>query len=124
MVSKNNSFQMVAKTFRGLEDVLFNELKQLGASDLKKGNRMVEFTGDKDLMYRANFHLRTALRVLKPIVELKVTDDKELYNKIQTIDWSTYFDLKNTFAVDSVVYSEHFSHSKYVALRVKDAIVD
>lgn len=115
---------MVAKTFRGLEDVLFNELKQLGASDLKKGNRMVEFTGDKDLMYRANFHLRTALRVLKPIAELKVTDDKELYNKIQTIDWSVYFDLKNTFAVDSVVYSDHFSHSKYVALRVKDAIVD
>lgn len=124
MNTKNNKFQLVAKTFRGLEDVLYNELEQIGASELKKGNRMVEFTGDKELMYRANFHLRTALRILKPIADFKAKDENELYDKIQEIDWSIYFDLKNTFAVDSVVHSEYFSHSKYVALKVKDAIVD
>jgi putative N6-adenine-specific DNA methylase len=122
--SKNDSFKLVAKTFKGLEEVLQNELAQLGATDLNIGNRMVEFTGNKELMYRANFHLRTALRVLKPIAEFKVKNEKELYDSIQTIIWSDYFDLKNTFAVDSVVYSDHFSHSKYVALKVKDAIVD
>ena len=63
----DNRFKMIAKTFRGLEDVLFNELENIGATDLVKGNRMVEFTGDKKMMYRANFHLRTALRILKPI---------------------------------------------------------
>lgn len=124
MNSKNDSFKLVAKTFKGLEEVLLRELQQLGASDLSIGNRMVEFDGNKELMYRANFHLRTALRILKPIAEFKVKNEKDLYDAIQTIIWSDYFDLKKTFAVDSVVYSEHFSHSKYVALKVKDAIVD
>lgn len=114
----------VAKTFKGLEDVLYNELQQLGATDVKKGNRMVEFTGDKALMYRANFHLRTALRILMPIAEFKVKNENELYKVVQSINWTEYFDLKNTFAVDSVVHSQNFSHSKYVALKVKDAIVD
>lgn len=124
MNSKNDNFKLVAKTFKGLEEVLQKELMQLGATDLNIGNRMVEFNGNKELMYRANFHLRTALRVLKPIAEFKVKNEKELYDSIQTIIWSDYFDLKNTFAVDSVVFSDHFSHSKYVALKVKDAIVD
>lgn len=122
--NKDKKFKMVAKTFRGLEDVLYNELVNIGAADLKKGNRMVEFTGDKALMYKANFHLRTALRVLKPIAEFKVKNETELYNSVQTIDWNKYFDLENTFAVDSVVHSDYFSHSKYVALKVKDSIVD
>lgn len=124
MESNNGKFKMVAKTFRGLETVLYKELKQLGATDLDVGNRMVEFTGDKDFMYRANFHLRTALRILKPIAEFKVINDTQLYDKIQTIDWSTYFDLKNTFAIDSVIFSDHFSHSNYISQRVKDAIAD
>lgn len=124
MDSNNGKFKMVAKTFRGLETVLFKELKQLGATDLEVGNRMVEFTGNKEFMYRANFHLRTALRILKPIAEFKVVNDTQLYDKIQTIDWSTYFDLKNTFSIDSVIFSDHFSHSNYVSQRVKDAIAD
>jgi putative N6-adenine-specific DNA methylase len=122
--SSSSKFKMVAKTFRGLENVLYKELKQLGATDLELGNRMVEFTGDKEFMYRANFHLRTALRILKPIAEFKVKDDTQLYNKIQSIDWSTYFDLENTFSIDSVIFSDHFSHSNFVTQRVKDAIAD
>lgn len=124
MENNNGKFKMVAKTFRGLETLLYKELQQLGATDLEVGNRMVEFTGNKEFMYRANFHLRTALRILKPIAEFKVVNDTQLYDKIQTIDWSTYFDLKKTFAVDSVIFSDHFSHSNYVSQRVKDAIVD
>ncbi len=124
MSNAEGKFSLVVKTFKGLEDVLFGELEELGATDIKKGNRMVEFIGDKTMMYKANFHLRTALRVLKPIAEFEVANESELYKSIQTIDWSEYFDLKNTFAVDSVVNSKEFSHSKYVALKVKDAIVD
>jgi len=122
--SENNKFQLVAKTFKGLEEVLYSELEQLGASDLKIVNRAVEFTGDKALMYRANFHLRTALRILKPIMEFNAKNENELYQQIQKTEWDTYFNLKDTFAVDSVVFSDNFSHSKYVALKVKDAIVD
>lgn len=124
MENKFETSKLVAKTFKGLEDVLFDELKSLGAKNLIKGNRAVEFEGDKAMMYKANFHLRTALRILKSIAEFKVQNEHDLYNAIQTIDWSDYFGLTDTFAVDSVVNSNHFSHSKYVALKVKDAIVD
>ncbi len=124
MSNTEGKFNLVVKTFKGLEDVLLSELEELGATDIKKGNRMVEFIGDKTMMYKANFHLRTALRVLKSIAEFEVTNENELYKSIQTVDWSEYFDLRNTFAVDSVVNSKEFSHSKYVALKVKDAIVD
>lgn len=124
MENKDIKFKMVAKTFRGLEDVLFSELETLGAIDLVKGNRMVEFAGNQEMLYKANFHLRTALKILKPIYEFKIKNENELYKSIQTIDWSEYFDLKSTFAVDSVVFSNNFTHTKYVALKVKDAIVD
>jgi putative N6-adenine-specific DNA methylase len=123
-VKEEQHFKMVAKTFQGLEEVLQRELIQLGATRVNQGNRVVEFYGDKALMYRANFHLRTALKILKPIGEFKVQNEKELYDAVQTISWDTLFEVKQTFAVDSVVYSPHFSHSKYVALKVKDAIVD
>lgn len=124
MVKNDQKFKMLAKTFSGLEGVLKKELLDIGASDVKEGNRVVEFYGDKTLMYRANFHLRTALKILKPIAEFKVQNEQELYHAVQTIKWSEYFDLNNTFAIDSVVHSPHFAHSKYVALKVKDAIVD
>src|SRR6056297_783396 len=115
---------MFAKTFQGLEDVLKKELIHLGASNISIGNRGVEFYGDKALMYKANFHLRTALKILKPIAEFKAQHEIELYDAVQSIPWDTIFDVHQTFAIDSVVYSQHFSHSKYVALKVKDAIVD
>ncbi len=124
MGKETENFKMVAKTFKGLEDVLADELKQLGASKIKIGIRAVEFEGDKKMMYRANFHLRTALRILKPIANFKVKDENELYDAIQTIDWTNYFGVKDTFAIDGVVHSNYFSHSKYVALKAKDAIVD
>ncbi|MFP4022968.1 MAG: class I SAM-dependent RNA methyltransferase [Thiohalospira sp.] len=123
-MKEQQKFKMLAKTFLGLEEVLKDELLRLGASDVKAVNRAVEFSGDKALMYRANFHLRTALKILKPIAEFKVNNENELYDSVQSIPWDTIFDVNQTFAVDSVVYSQHFSHSKYVALKVKDAIVD
>ncbi len=117
-------FQLIAKTFQGLEEVLAQELTELGANDVQIGRRMVSFTGDKALMYRANFCLRTALRILKPIKNFKAKDADDVYDAVRKIDWSQYLDLHTTFAVDSVVFSEEFRHSKFVAYKVKDAIVD
>ena len=65
------NFELIAKTFMGLEPVLAKELTQLGANDVKIGRRMVSFTGDKEMMYRANFQLHTAIRILKPIRHFK-----------------------------------------------------
>lgn len=117
-------FELIAKTFMGLEPVLAQELIQIGANNVQTGRRMVSFTGNKELMYRANFQLHTAIRVLKPIKHFKARSADDVYNEVKKIDWSKYLDLKQTFAVDSVVFSEEFTHSKFVSYKVKDAIVD
>lgn len=118
------TYQLVAKTFQGLENILASELTELGAENIEIGRRMVAFTGDKELMYRANFQLRTAIRVLKTIKRFRATTADEVYEAVKSVDWTQYLDLATTFAVDSVVYSNEFRHSKFVAYRVKDAIVD
>ena len=117
-------FEMIAKTFQGLEEVLAKELVALGANNVQIGRRMVSFTGDKALMYKANFHLRTAVRILKPIMHFKASSADEVYEIIKAVDWEQYLDWGSTFSVDSVVYSDVFRHSKFVAYRVKDAIAD
>ena len=117
-------FELIAKTFMGLEPVLAQELTQLGANNVEIGRRMVSFTGDKEMMYKANFQLHTAIRILKPIKRFKATSADEVYDEVRKIDWDEYLDLKKSFAVDAVVFSDDFRHSKFVAYKVKDAIVD
>ena len=118
------NFELIAKTFMGLEPVLAKELTQLGANDVKIGRRMVSFTGDKEMMYRANFQLHTAIRILKPIRHFKAKSADDVYEEIKKIDWTQYLGNEKTFTVDSVVFSEEFRHSKFVSYKVKDAIVD
>lgn len=122
--SPTRDFPMIAKTFRGLEEVLARELTELGANNVEIGRRMVSFTGDKEMMYKANFCLRTAIRVLKPIHNFTAKDADEVYEQVKAMHWEDYLSVDSTFAVDAVVYSEVFRHSKFVAYRVKDAIAD
>ena len=119
-----NEFELIAKTFMGLEPVLAKELTQLGANNVQIGRRMVSFTGDKEMMYRANFQLHTAIRILKPIARFKARSADEVYEEVKKIDWSKYIEKGKTFSVDSVVYSEEFRNSRFVTYKVKDAIVD
>ncbi|KAA6346382.1 Ribosomal RNA large subunit methyltransferase K/L [termite gut metagenome] len=117
-------FELIAKTFYGLEEVLAEELTALGADNIEIGRRMVSFSGDKAMMYRANFCLRTAIRILKPIKHFTAKGADEVYEQVKAIKWDNILDVKKTFAVDAVVYSEEFRHSKFVSYKVKDAIVD
>lgn len=117
-------FELIAKTFQGLEPVLAAELTELGANNIQIGRRMVSFAGNKELMYRANFQLRTAIRILKPIKHFRATTAEEVYDAVKQVDWTEYLTNETTFAVDSVVFSNEFRHSKFVAYKVKDAIVD
>ena len=117
-------FELIAKTFMGLEPVLAQELTQMGANNVQTGRRMVSFSGNKETMYRANFQLHTAIKILKPIKHFKAESADEVYEEIKKIDWSEFLDNSKTFAVDAVVFSEEFRHSKFVAYKVKDAIVD
>ena len=120
----NSNFYMLAKTMFGLEEILAEELRILGAQNVKTINRAVSFKGDKGFMYKANLNLRTALRILKPIAHFQAHNEKELYKKLYQIDWTKIFELKNTFATNATTYSDVFSHSKYTSLILKDAIAD
>ncbi len=115
---------MIAKTFKGLEEVLAGELVALGANNVQLERRAVSFTGDKRLLYRANMCLRTASRVLVPIMSFKAKDADAVYEEVKKLDWSQYMTLQTGFQIDSTVYSDTFRHSRYVTYRVKDAIAD
>ena len=117
-------FELIAKTFMGLEPVLAQELTELGANNIQIGRRMVSFTGNKEMMYRANFQLHTAIRILKPFAHFKAQSADDMYDEVRKIDWTQYIQGGKTFSVDSVVYSEDFRNSRFVTYKVKDAIVD
>ncbi len=117
-------FTMIAKTLHNLEDVLAEEIRELGGADISIGRRAVSFTGDKALLYKANLRLRTALRILKPILTFKATNPDELYQALSQFAWDTVMTSRQTFAIDTVIYSDVFTHSRYVSYRTKDAIVD
>jgi len=115
---------LVAKTFAGVEHVLAKELTDIGATNVQVETRAVTFTGDLKTLYRANYELRTCLRVLKPIHTFRARNERHLYRHIQNVKWNYYLNNEQTFAIDSTVNSPYFEHSLYVALKTKDAIVD
>jgi len=132
-------FRQVAKTFKGLEEVLAQELIELGANEVQMERRAVSYKGDKAMLYRANLCLRTALRVLVPIrVEsLKVKNERsrktkvesrkpedQVYEIAKSVKWEQYMTKDSTFAIDATVYSESLRNSRFVTYRVKDAIAD
>jgi putative N6-adenine-specific DNA methylase len=114
----------LAKTFAGLENVLAAELKELGAQNIEIIKRGATFEGDLAMLYRTNLGLRTALRILVPVRAFRATNDQTLYEQVKSIDWQRFITLRQTFAVDAVVHSTIFTHSQFVALKVKDAIAD
>lgn len=117
-------FTMIAKTMAGLEEVLAEELTSLGANNLEIGTRMVSFDGDLALMYKANICCRTALRILRPVFEFRAKNTDEIYKRVKAMNWYEHLTEDSTFAIDAITFSDYFTHSKFVAYRVKDAIAD
>ena len=118
------NFKMVAKTLFGLEELLAQELRKLGASNIELGTRNVSFEGDTGFMYKANLCCRTAIKILKPITSFNVFKEEDLYKKVYDINWEDYMEANGSLAVDATVFSKQFTHSQYIALKTKDAIVD
>ena len=112
------------KTFFGLEELLAEEVKELGGHNVQVHKRSVACEGDLEFLYRANYNLRLALKILVPVYEFKARNEQQLYDQVMKHDWSKYLKLNQTFAIDNTVFSEFFRHSKYAALKTKDAIVD
>lgn len=113
-----------AKTVAGLEEILAKELTDIGADDVEVITRGVTFRGDEKVLYKANYLCRTATRILKPIGVFDVNDEIQLYDKVKSVDWSTVFNLDQTFLVHGTLFNSELTHSHYVALKTKDAIVD
>lgn len=118
------NFKMVAKTLFGMEELLAQELRQLGASEIEIGTRNVSFEGDTGFMYKANLCCRTAIKILKPITAFNIFTEEDLYKKVYEMPWENYMGVKGTLAVNATVFSDVFTHSQYIALKTKDAIVD
>ncbi|MCW5520743.1 class I SAM-dependent RNA methyltransferase [Aureitalea sp. L0-47] len=118
------NFKMLAKTLYGMEELLADELRQLGASAVETGTRNVTFEGDTGFMYKANLCCRTAIKILKPITAFNVFNEDDLYRKIYDLRWEEHMDENGSLAVDATVFSKQFTHSQFVSLKTKDAIVD
>jgi putative N6-adenine-specific DNA methylase len=117
-------FTIIAKTLQGLEPVLAEEIRQIGGTEIEIHKRAVSFRGNKQLLYEANIKLRSALRILKPILEFKAANEEILYTRIKEYNWPALFSVTQSFAIDSTIYSEIFTHTGYPALKAKDAIAD
>ena len=118
------NFKMIAKTFYGFENILEKELLKLGAQNIKKGNRHVSFYGDKGFLYKTNFSIRTALKILKPIHTQRIQSEQSLYKLFYDFPWEEYIGNDSKFVIDSVVNGKIFTHSQYISQKAKDGIVD
>lgn len=116
--------EIVVITFKGLEPVLAKEMNALGAESVSIGNRAVTGYGDKELLYKLNYLLRTGLKVLVPIENFTADSPEALYKNIRKINFSSYLKPEGTFAIDITCHSEIFTHSQFALYKIKDAIVD
>ena len=117
-------FSIQIKTFFGLEEVLAQEIKQLGGKSIEIKNRAVNCVGDLGFLYKINYSLRTALKILVPISSFKAFNEHQFYQKLKSLDWNSYLSPNQSFAIDATVHSEKFKHSQFMMLKMKDAIVD
>lgn len=114
----------IAKTLFGLEELLAQELSDIGAEGVEIHNRAVAFDGDKTMLYKANLWLRTATRILVPIQSFTANNEDSLYKAAMKVNWENYLGLNQTFAIRSTINSEYFNHTLFVAQKVKDAVAD
>jgi putative N6-adenine-specific DNA methylase len=117
-------FPLTAKTLPGLEGVLAAEIEALGGAKIEKGALAVTFMGGPELLYRAVFCLRTALRVLVPVRKFSAERTDHIYAAARDFPWEDYTGPDTGFAVDAVLASRTFTNTNYCALKVKDAIAD
>jgi putative N6-adenine-specific DNA methylase len=116
---------LAAKTSSGLEQILANEIKAIGGKNIILGNRAVFYEGNLEIIYKSNYLLRTALRVLKEIEFFRFKNVDQFYLKCKEIDWLQYFSVDQSFVIHSTVgNSKDFSNSMFASLKAKDAIAD
>lgn len=124
MDNESKTVKIIAKTFAGLEEALSIELKELGCTFVRTLTRGVECRGNKKILYQANYQCRSALRIIVPVAEFIAENEQQLYDEVKAIDWFSFLDINSTFSIDGITSYSNISHSKYLALKTKDAIAD
>ena len=114
----------VAKTFAGLETELLKELHALGAKNCEKLSRAVAFVGDKEMLYRANYYCRTALRILWRQKRFTFKNNRQFYEQIFDFPAEQYLSPDGTLAVHATIVDTIFSTPLYASVLAKDAICD
>lgn len=118
------NLQIQIKTFFGLEGVLAEEVKKLGGKKVEAKNRAVTCEGDLGFLYKLNYSCRTALKIIVPVLEFKAFNESKFYDKLFKFEWDQFLEKHQSFSIDATVNSERFSHSQFMTLKMKDAIVD
>ncbi|MEA3464873.1 MAG: bifunctional 23S rRNA (guanine(2069)-N(7))-methyltransferase RlmK/23S rRNA (guanine(2445)-N(2))-methyltransferase RlmL [Thermodesulfobacteriota bacterium] len=108
----------------GLELLLVDELESFGATKVRQTRGGVEFFGDMEVGYRSCLWSRLAGRILMPLIEQSVENSDQLYQVVNDFAWESHFEPSATMAVDCNLSSSQITHSRYAALKVKDAVVD
>ncbi len=108
----------------GVEQILADELTELGASNAKAVFRGVGFNATRDVAYNCMLWSRVATRIYQPLFRHQIADDDALYQWLVTLDWSSHLGLRHPFAIDVRGSHKAFKNATYAALKAKDAIVD
>lgn len=115
---------LFATTARGTEDLLAEELRELGARRIRQDRGGVRFLASLDEALQVCLWSRIAMRVLYPLGEFEAHGSEGLYEAAASVPWEDYLTPDHTFAVEATLRDSEHSHSGFVALKVKDALVD
>ena len=125
MDTKSRDHILTATCAVGLENLIKDEIESFGGYDIFCGKGVVVWRGSLDSAYRSCLWSRFSSRILFHLYEFTAADEEELYRKCLAQPWAEHMGLKTTFAVDCTISGESpITHSRYAALKVKDAIVD
>lgn len=107
-----------------LAELAGEELRTLGAEEVVTVYRGLRITADPATLYRVNLHSRLVNRVLAPLVTFDCHSDRYLYKRVKEIPWEDFLTTEQTLAVFAQVSHSRVRHSRYAALKLKDAVVD
>ena len=113
-----------AQIAEGLEDSGTDELRRLGAREIRPAYRGLHFEAEKAALYRINYQSRLVTRVLAPLAAFPCHEPDYLYRKAKLIPWKEIMGVDQTLAVFANLSNSKIRHSQYAALCLKDAIVD
>ena len=115
---------LYATAARGIAPLLAPELRRLGATDPRPGSAGVTFRADLATSYRICLWSRLASRVLLPLLQFEAADAEQLYRRLRQFDWQQQMGVNDTFAIDCTALNSPIGHTRYAALKAKDALVD